>query len=1116
MKPFQTFMKAKTLLPLISAATLIGGANLASAGTHTWQGGKNSLWSDTANWKENTVPAAGENPLYIIIPPSPFRLTSSNDIPNLTVDYIYFQGNSETVLGEQPISLRPALQSVLSNGTNNTVTAPLILNASQAIIVGTYDDLTLSGQLSGPGGFTKYGRGKLMLTGSDNNTYAGVTTVAGGWLDLAKPAFTTAIPKDFIIGLTDQNPYFVWASIENNHQIDDSADVTVNPNCYLDLKGHMEVIHSLQLVQAAVTTDIASPYTPGQLTIFGGVTVTNSMFQQASISGHLSLAGAIRTFALSDYSVLGITAVVTDGGQTAGILKTGNGTLVLSGANDYTGNTTVSAGIVEVDHASGLGAPNGNAYVQIGASLALGPVTVTGKHLFLNGAGAPAIFSQTPQGAVFLAKNNATWAGPVTLQGDTTICVATNVTLTVNGAIDGNGNFSNTDWGTLALAGSTPNTYQGTTFAQGGKLLLAKSTGVNAVPGPLVMGVANPVANTNWVTTSNMVQLAASQQIPDTAAILINVTGLFDLNGFTETIGPLTMFGGDIEGNGGLLILNGDVVGSTLWNNWSYINCKVSLGGSTRTFTSLTPGAIFMEGPISDGLRPAGIIKMGPYGLRLDATNNTFSGLLQVNEGWLSAEQPGSLGSPVAGTVVAGGAELSIGLNFHGPVENLTLNDGARLYSVGNNSWDGNIVVNGAALFDVDTAANNEVLEVNGVISGPGSVNMVYGGTLRFGGNLPNTYAGPTSVQGSTLWSTVSTLELNKPAGVTAVPGSLIIGNATNPANHEIVRLLAPNQITDSARVTIDNSGLFDVNNQYDTIGSLAGSGNVNLILGALTAGGDNTDTTFSGVIAGVGFVPLTKEGTGRMTLTGTNTCSGKMVVNHGHLYVNGAQSCGVEVSPAGSLHGRGVVGAITGKGGWVIPGDNLLAPTHGQMQSATLALDPSSSFNVDLGGTAASGNYDRLSVAGSVVLSNATFHLTQSAPAHSNDVFTIIKNGGGSSVKGIFAGFPEGTVFNLGANLKFKITYQGGAYSNDVVLTQLSESPALKIDSISKLGNGQMQLLGTGSSGVGYIVLANTDLGTTNWVNIGTANADPNGAITFVDPNAPNFQQRFYRLMAP
>jgi hypothetical protein len=252
------------------------------------------------------------------------------------------------------------------------------------------------------------------------------------------------------------------------------------------------------------------------------------------------------------------------------------------------------------------------------------------------------------------------------------------------------------------------------------------------------------------------------------------------------------------------------------------------------------------------------------------------------------------------------------------------------------------------------------------------------------------------------------------------------------------------------------------------------------------------------------------------MTLCGTNTCSGKMIVNNGHLYVNGSQNCGVELNANGSLHGRGIVGAITGVGGWAIPGDNLLAPTHGKMNCASLTLDSNSDFNIDLGGTAASGNYDQLMVAGGVVLSNATFHLTQSVMGQSNNVFTIIKNGGGAAVIGTFAGFPEGTVFNLGLNQKFKISYQAGAYSNDVVLTQLSAPASSQITGITKLGNGQIQVTGTGSAGLTYIIEANTDLTTTNWLNIGSANADQNGAISFTDPNAVNYSQRFYRFVAP
>jgi hypothetical protein len=42
----------------------------------------------------------------------------------------------------------------------------------------------------------------------------------------------------------------------------------------------------------------------------------------------------------------------------------------------------------------------------------------------------------------------------------------------------------------------------------------------------------------------------------------------------------------------------------------------------------------------------------------------------------------------------------------------------------------------------------------------------------------------------------------------------------------------------------------------------------------------------------------------------------------------------------------------------------------------------------------------------------------------------------------------------------------------------------------------------------------ANSDLNTTNWVTIGTANADAAGLLQFVDPNASNFPQHFYRLI--
>lgn len=1102
----------------MAVTTLVGLTNSARAGSHTWSGAVNNSWSQPGNWSAGGAPQWGEANITLVFPAGATRYAATNGVGQFAIDEIIISGDDYTIGGYGITLTGIAYYNLDCSGTNNVIALPMNLASSlEYFNVNTYDSLTLSGALTGPGGFKKFGRGILTLAGADNNTYATSTTVLGGTLALAKTAFLNAVPSTLTIGDPNgSNPYFVQVTLENNHQIDDSADVTVNPNCTFYLKGHSEVINSLHMAQGSVYTDV-SPASPGQLTIFGGITVTNSYPLASSIDGHLSLAGQIRTLDVSDLSTLQISAAVTDGGQKAGILKTGTGTLRLTGANSYTGDTTASAGVLEVGNALGLGATGGSTYVQNGANLALDGVTVTGEHLFLNGAGVPIPLTASQTGALCANVANATWAGPITLQGDSTISVATNVILTLNGLIDGPGSLITKDWGTVQLAGGNANTYGGTTFAQGGTLFLGKSAFTVAIPGPLIIGVTDPAAYTNYISQTNVVRLGNGYQIPDYAPVTINVSGLLDLNGYYTGVGQMNMTGGHVSTGPGLLILHGNVTGSSPWNNSPQFDGNLSLGGATRTFTTLNEGGINLNCTISDGGASSGIIKMGTNGvLSLEGTNSTYSGVTLVKEGWLVAYQPGSLGSPVAGTTVSNGAFFEIGLNFHGPVETLTLMGGSSFWSVGNNSWDGNIILNGNAEINVDTMANNETLDINGVISGTGNLTINYGGTIRFTGGSPNTYNGRTFVEGSTLWNTVSTLELRKTNGVVAIPGALTIGNSTNPPNHEIVRLFGDSQIADAAAVTVNPSGLMDLNSHVETIGSLEGSGIVGLILGSLTAGGNNADTTFSGVISGVGFIPLIKEGTGNMTLAGTNTCSGKMIVNNGGLYVNGFQNCGVQLNANGKLHGQGTVGVITGLGGWAVPGDNLFSPTHGQLKSASMNLDSTSDFNVDLGGTAASGKYDRLKIAGTVTLGNATLHLTQSAMGKTNDQFVVIDNDGADAVVGTFNGLPEGSILQMSSNQVFKISYSGGD-GNDVVLTQLVSPPAPTIGGVTSLPNHQIQVTGSGVPNWTYGVQANEDLNHPNgWHDIGTAVADGNGNIVFTDPDAPKYSARFYRFVAP
>ena len=119
----------------------------------------------------------------------------------------------------------------------------------------------------------------------------------------------------------------------------------------------------------------------------------------------------------------------------------------------------------------------------------------------------------------------------------------------------------------------------------------------------------------------------------------------------------------------------------------------------------------------------------------------------------------------------------------------------------------------------------------------------------------------------------------NSYTGTTTVNGGILQASGAGTGGHAFGVLSA---------VTLANtSGVaLDLNSTNQTIGSLAGGGTtggtVTLGTGTLSTGGDNTTTTFAGVLTGTGG--LTKVGMGTMTLTGANSYSGGTTVSAGSL----------------------------------------------------------------------------------------------------------------------------------------------------------------------------------------------------------------------------------------
>src|SRR5205814_1031523 len=98
-------------------------------------------------------------------------------------------------------------------------------------------------------------------------------------------------------------------------------------------------------------------------------------------------------------------------GTTTGTLtKDGAGTLTLSGVNSYTGATTVSAGVLNIQNNTALGTIAAGTSVTGGAALQLqGGITVGAEALTLNGSGI------ANDGALRNISGANSYAGDITL-----------------------------------------------------------------------------------------------------------------------------------------------------------------------------------------------------------------------------------------------------------------------------------------------------------------------------------------------------------------------------------------------------------------------------------------------------------------------------------------------------------------------------------------------------------------------------------------------------------------------------------------------------------------------------------------------------------------------------
>lgn len=765
-------------------------------------------------------------------------------------------------------------------------------------------------------------------------------------------------------------------------------------------------------------------------------------------------------------TISAIVANNTASGQNVAVVKTGTGRWNLNGVNTYTGGTYVTQGTLNTTNAGGFGSAASTinlsggtllfnvASASSGVDLGLPDHTVNvlaNSQITLdNGALAGAdndvsLGSLNVPGPYTLRlfsfdSMDASFTGTHAFAGTPTIDMLQAASggnktgfFTLSGAITGSGfnvgSSGNTDNTTSVLqigggAGDTAaNTYTG-------KVTLLLGLGSTGAQTDNLEVQLNKAAGTTAITgdleiNGGMVRLAAANQIADTSNVTVN-WGQLNTNALSETVNSITLNGGNVA----TAPSTGTPAASTL-----NITGDLTVSGADDVIGS--GGTGFTIGNNST-VNVGGVARISQLG-RIHLTEGASGAFLNLNGG---LELTGAILHQNSGA----------GPNTVRLSSDVTTFASAHPSNIGNSTdSDTFLELNGVRAFDVADGGAGIDLALSTVIrnsTSPANAGGIYktgAGTMQIqGGGHNNTYSGDTTVsQGS--------LVLFKSAGANAVSGNLYIADGNGPAS---VVVRNSNQIADTADVNIDAQGTLDLQsfNTSEGMRNLSSATGGVTILGPSSALTVNiaTDTLYAGSILGGGdaAAAVTKNGTGKWSLTGNSEYSGDTIVNAGILEVDGfLNGTEINVNNTATLSGIGkVADVIVNNGGTLSPGNS---PGVLTTRSVTTSAGSTSIFEI---GSLTAGNglafHDQIKSFGTVSLDGTlTVSLVNAfQPAYFDEVYLWL-NDGTDAITGTFTGLPEGAAIPTGGGDWWVISYLGngdaGSLANDVKLTYVPEPSA-------------------------------------------------------------------------
>ena len=331
-------------------------------------------------------------------------------------------------------------------------------------------------------------------------------------------------------------------------------------------------------------------------------------------------------------------------------------------------------------------------------------------------------------------------------------------------------------------------------------------------------------------------------------------------------------------------------------------------------------------------------------------------------------------------------------------------------------------------------AANDttgRTLTVNAVIAGPVGRNLVLAGpatsdigTINLG--AANTFSGTTSFS----------------AGAT--------GGARVNLNHQLALQNSTVTLSSDANMVFNDS----VSAKAFTLGGLAaasaGTGS-NLALQndaaspvpiALTVGGNNSSTTYKGVLSAGGS--LIKTGTGTLILGGANTYTGTTTVSAGTLQVDGSTTSPTTVSNGATLAGDGTVNAAV-----TVAAGGSLRPGAGNLTVASLTF--SGTGTIQVGTLADHTSVAAIKVNSALTLSGGAGAVTLNLPTALgfNGTYHLIQFGSGLANAN---GFTLGTVPTLAWNQVGALQVNGSYL--DYVITAVGDTTPPTLSSSLPVNN--------------------------------------------------------------